>query len=265
MSQTGNPNGGPSGFQPRGNNFPYAQQQPNPGPARDAWNNPIKTEPRKNTEDQNDQKNRNDDGVNDDTVDNIWEDIRKKEDEDGGAPPVQPTAPVDTKKQMDDYLRGVGLSPIELTDQMKEQISNGDFSGILAEINQRTIQAHVKALSGAKTMIDEAVQKAVTEAKQGARDDYLGQMNLQALNNTLPWTKDKAIAPVARTIMQRFLNRGASTEDAIEGVKRYFDHASTVSSAERVNKNRNTNYGGGPRDDSTKGSRGWLDILSPES
>lgn len=246
------------------------QQQPvnDTGNRRDAWNNPIEPEPEPRQRQVDNSRNPggtgdppNDDGIDENTLDTIWEGIKKKTEEPIVPKPGDPPAP-DPKKQLEDYLVSVGLEPLTITDAEKEAMTNGDFSGILTKMNDKIRQSHIKGMSGSKTMIDAAVEQAVTRAMAGANSTFEGKMNLNALYSSLPFTKDKVIGPVAQTVMQKFLDRGASTEDAITGVKKFFAHTSDKFNADGVNKNRNGNYGGSrpnPTDSAPEG--GWLSVL----
>lgn len=260
MSDTGSPYS-PRNVQARHNADANAVMQPQ----KDPWGRPIKQvdttqnkAPPANKDDQVD----NDGGVNDDDIDNIWNDIKKKkEDDNNNPPPNTQVQQEDPNKQISDYLQSVGLDPISLTDQDKEELKEGNFDNFIAKINEKTRNAHLKAMSGSKKMIDAAVADAVKQAMDGANDTFAGRMNLQALHTALPFTKEKAIGPVAQTVMQRMINRGASTEDAIEGVRRFFAKTSELYTNSMVNKNRNTGFSSSRPNSAENGEGGWLDIL----
>ena len=242
-------------------------------PARDAWGRPIKQDNNDGGRQQQNNNNNggggNNDGIDDADIDTIWDAVKKKtvEDDDtggnkGGGNQQQQ---VDPQKQLTDYLDSVGLAPISLSDTEKEEMKEGNFDNVFAKINDKIKNAHLKAMSGSKTMIDAAVADAVTKAMQGANSTYEGKMNLNALHTALPFTKDKAIGPVAQSVMQKFLDRGLSTEDAIDGTRRWFDKTRDMVSQTGVNKNRNGNFGGSrdnSGDDAPDG--GWLKIMRGE-
>lgn len=271
MSNPGNriPSSGEQSGNNRGANFDTTTGYGN----RDPWNNPIRNNDGQNNNNDNKQTNnntdKNDNGVNDDIVNNIWDEVkRENSNSDTNNTNNQQPQPnnnqqqVDPSKQLNDYLNGIGLAPITLSDEEKEQIQNGDFSSIMNKMHQLSVTAHTKALSGAKTMIDDAVKTAVAEATKNANSTFVGQQNLQALYSALPWTKDKAISPVAQTVMQKFLDRGISTEEAIKGVDKYFKHVGNKMSGNNVNSNRNGNFSSGKSDEDNTPEGGWLSILT---
>lgn len=257
------------------NNFGFrgkpepAQKGNSDGPKRDAWNQVIKEEPRQqnnqnNNNNNNNQDDNNNDGIDENTIDNIWEDVKRENSQKPGDNQnntnnnVVPDK-VDPAKQMNDYLLSVGLDPIVLTDKDKEDMSAGNYDTFMGNVNKKIQQAHIKAVASASTLMDKKMEAAVEKAVEKATGIVKGQVNLRELNDALPWTKDKAINPVAQTVMKRFLDRGASTADAIKGVEHFFKHTSKlVGGDEKVNRNRNSNFGSGPSDD---GAESWLDVL----
>lgn len=266
------------GFQAKPGNGPAARREgisdPSMSPQRNPWGRPIKTDDNQrqdtrtsNNDRTDNQVDNNDDGINDADIDTIWEDVKKKKGDDDIDPPPnnRNDPPPDPKKQIDEYLVTIGLEPLVVTDAEKEEMKQGNFDNVFAKMNDKIRTAHLKAMSGSKTMIDNAVKEAVQQAMAGANSTFEGRINLQALHNALPFTKDKAIDPVAQSVMQKFLKRGMSTEDAIDGTRRYFAKVSDAYAGSTVNKNRNTGFGGrGPSAEETAPEGGWLKVLRGE-
>jgi hypothetical protein len=123
------------------------------------------------------------------------------------------------------------------------------------------VSSHINSLKGADTMIQSAVANAIKTAKSETQSEILGEMNKKALESKLPWTKDPAIGPMAQAVMQRFLGKGLSTEDAIKNVERYYDYQDS-----KRGRGVNTNRSGGFNDTGEKPFQapegGWLKILS---
>lgn len=257
-------NGPAANGQPRHNDGFSTQ---NNGPRRDAWNNPIRDEPAPKEKLDADGKPIKDTNasIDDDTIGSIWKEVV---DENSGKKDLTQTPPVgdkpDPKKQLDDYLASQGLDPIVLSDVDKEELKNGNFDNLMLKLSGKIQQAHVKGLSSSQTMIEAAVTKAVEKAVGQSRADASGRENLNALHSALPFTKDPAIGPVAQTVMQKFLDRKMSTEDAIKGVKKFFDHTAGKVTGSEVNRNRSGNYQSARDTNSDgEGRESWLDILSP--
>lgn len=268
MSFAGNPAGGNNQNQPTSKaNFDTTSGG---GNNRDPWNNKVPQQQTKTITDQNadpnaDPNNQNDDGIDDELIAKIWDKVENTT----GNQTTQTTqqtqqttqqTQVDPQKQMTDYLAKVGLTPVTIDDADKEKIQAGDFTPLLDKLNAQIVQAHVKALSGAKELSDRAIADASKNVKDQAIAHMLGQQNLAAMHQALPFTKDKAIAPVAQSVMQKFLDRGFNTEKAVKGVEAYFQNIS--SRVNGGNTSRNQNYSSGVNSEQQK-ENNWLDVLSP--
>lgn len=237
---------------------------------RDAWNRPIKQQNQsggsggQRSEDKQDGGNGNNDGIDDELIANIWNKVENKDDtnnnngnnNNGGGNNNQP-APVDENARLQKYLTDNGLGGFELTDAEKEAASNGDYGPMNKRINDVIVNSHMKALSGAQTMIQKAVRDAVAEVTQKANANYAGHKNLDAMHAALPFTKEKHIAPVAASILQKSLDRGMDTEKAVKVVEAYFNDIGSRMNEGKVNSNRNGNFNSGDK------KQNWLNILAP--
>lgn len=236
--------------------------------ARDAWNQPI-DEPITKPVAKPGEEVTNDDGINDDAIDSIWKDVKKegsKPNDGVVTPPAPAVAAKEPAVQMREYLDSVGLQPIVITDADKEKFAAGDFTDFVANVNQKIQQAHVKAISGSKTLMESMVNDAVTKAVGESKNYVEGRASLEALHTALPFTKNPAIGPVAQTVMQRFMDKGATREQALEGVKRWsktFVQAFDPNYQEtNPNKNRNGNFSGSVNNEGNNGDADWISVLS---
>jgi type II secretory pathway component PulJ len=128
-----------------------------------------------------------------------------------------------------------------------------------------TQQAHMKALQSVNTLMEARIAAAVDVAVNKTKGLMAGDKIVDALHTALPFTKDKSIGPVAQTVMQRFIDRGLSTEDSIKGVKKWFDKAITLADPnyKKPNTNLNGGYRGTPSENTSETN--WLDLLSPNN
>lgn len=253
------------------------------GQQRDAWNQPIK-EPENNAGNKNANGSGNDTSnnqngnvnnntsINTDTIDDIWSDIKKPNSQDdqnrnnqgnnnngGGNQPQQ----LDPATQLKKYLTDNGLGEFTLTDAEKAQLGEGNYDGLQGRILGLVQQAHVKAISSASALIDSKIAAALKQGENATKSLLAGKENMGALHSALPFTKDPAIGPVAQTVMQRFFDRGATQEQAIQGVKKFFEHTAQKVTGNEVNQNRNGNFGSRPKNEND-GVGNWIDILSPK-
>lgn len=226
----------------------------------DAWGQPIREAPVKK---KIEGEEGNDAVIDDEDIDNIWSDVKTKKKVEDQAPPVdnKQQQQIDPKKQLQDYMDSQGLGKFELSDATKAEIAEGKFEGLQGQVLGLVQQAHAKALSGASALIDAKVAKAVEEAGNKTKSYIAGKDMVEALHRALPFTKDPAIGPVAQSVMQKFLDRNASMEQAIEGVKRW--SAKFVNLADpgrQVNPNRNGSFRDGSENENGTGN--WLTILT---
>lgn len=250
--------------------------------ARDAWNRPVQSNNRNDTRDNSiqtgntDNRNNNNQGSgnnndtsNDVNVDDIWKDI-KKENSTGDVRnenTQQTTAPDNRKpeEKLKDYLDSVGIKPVVLDDRDKEDLKNGEFGGVLGRINDQVAQSHIKALQSMNTVVEAKVAAAVDAAVGKSKAAFEGDKALSALNTAHPWTKDPVIGPIAQTIMQQFINRGATQDQAVTGVGKYFDRVDEKRGINKINSNRNGNFRGPADQSETSGDVDWVDLLTPKS
>lgn len=248
----------------------------------DAWNRPI---PQNNRDDMRDnstrtgnmdnrsgndrQQNDNNNIDNDVNVDDIWKDIKRENSTgDDRNRDTTVTAPPDTRKpeeKLKDYLDSVGIKPIVLDDRDKEDLKNGEFGNVLSRINDQVAQSHIQGLKSMNTVVEAKVAAAVEAAVGKSRAAFEGDKALTALQTAHPWTKDPVIGPIAQTIMQQFITKGATQEQAIVGVGKYFDRVDEKRNGGKVNSNRNGNFRGPADNSETSGDVDWVDLLTPKS
>lgn len=251
---------------------------------RDAWNNPVRDTDAGGrggnnhdaggsggTDDQN--KNKND--INEDLINDIWNAHKIENDQNKNGNNNNNNANnnnnnnnndtrPDPETQMNSYLKSVGLDPIVIDDAQKEKMQAGDFTDFITAVNKKLVNSHVKALSGAETMINAAVEKAVKNTKTEMQSSREGEQLRDRIHSELPFTKKASISPVAQSVAQRFIARGMSSDQAIEGVKAYFEDMNNAMNNDGVNKNRNANFSAshkGSQDNTPEG--GWLSVLNP--
>lgn len=230
---------------------------------RDAWNRPIKQDNKGSgdNKDNKDNKDSNNTGIDEELIANIFDKIENKDTNNNTNTDTNTNVQVDEKVQLEKYLKDNGLGGIEFGEAEKEAATNGDFGPMMAKVNSYVINSHMKSLSGSQTMIQKAVQDAMKEAGNKASQNYMGHKNLDAMNEALPFTKEKHIAPVAASILQKALDRGLPTDKAVAVVEAYFnDIGSRVGGSNNVNTNRNGNFNSDNKGDK---KQNWLNILSP--
>jgi len=230
-----------------------------------------------NNNNTNNNNNNNTDNKNDsidDLVQNIWSDVKDGNSGGGNQPQNQQqpqnqnnpnnnnnNGPQKTpEEQIADHLKSVGLEPIQLTEQDKTALQSGDFGGVMDRINQKITGAYIESMKASNKLIENAVTKAVDQAVNKSKNFVEGTQLRELLNEKLPFTKDASIGPVAETIMQRLLGKGATKDQALDGVQKWFDRTfKTVNPDFQPNPNRNEGFRRTPQ--STSEDTDWLKAL----
>lgn len=208
-----------SGIGERIRNWAGQNTQAAPAPAAPAIADLNKPDPNK-TDLQNN-------GINDADVDAIWKDVQKKP-ADQQQQTTQTSAPMVVQKepgeQVKDYMKSVGLEPVALTGADIELLKSGDADGvarIFGNINQQIQKAHIESVKAAQSLITNAMPKMVEEAVAKSKGFVEGKELRGLLQAKFEWAKDSALGPVAETLMQRFLDKGASRDEALQGVDKW--------------------------------------------
>jgi len=196
-------------------------------------------------------------------VDTVWqeqqEDPSKTQPGNPNQQQQQQTQAPPLDQQLEQYLKSQGLGEFMLDERDLEDFKNGNnVPAVLAKINQRIQQSHIKALENANKMINTRVEAAVQKALDGSKEYVEGKELRQLLTTKLPYTKDPAIAPVAETVFARFIEKGLNREKAIEAVDKFFKKTSALVSPENGGNN---NTGGSYRQNMNKSDQDWLTAL----
>lgn len=194
-------------------------------PAPQAQTQPQNPDP--NAQRQKDTNAQND-GINDDDVDAIWKEVQKKpadtQQQNQQQQQFQQPAPKEPGEQVKDYMKSIGLEPVALTGGEIELLKSGDPDGvnqIFGNLNNRIQKAHIESVKATQKMIENVMPKMIEEAVAKSKGFVEGKELRGLLNQKFEWSKDPALGPVAETIMQRFLDRGASRDEALQGVDKW--------------------------------------------
>lgn len=207
-----------------------------------------------------------DTGADDALVTELWNaetGNKGKQDDPAGGNPVQPVAEPDPDKQVANYLKENGIEPIVLNETELEAFKSGEgVQATLDKINQRIVNGHIKAVSTAneliKKQVADAVKKAVGDSATLLRDDKARD----AMRAALPWAKSPEFAPVAETVLNRFLVK--SNNDIPKSVlltKLYFEKQAAAMDPDAATANRNLGGNNRQGTSSAKQDTNWIDVL----
>lgn len=212
--------------------------------------------------------NRQNDTGNDAAVlKDLWSDkpVEKKGDQQQQPNNQQPNnqGPQKTaQEQVDDHFKSIGLEPIKLNENEVVAYKENP-QGLLDMIQTRVQKSYIEAIKGSKQLVDTAVEAAVKKALDSSRGMIEGKELQGLLRAKYSWAADPTIAPIAETVMQRFLDKGQTRDVALENVGKYFNHLGRTMNPDFVprepNGNTNENYNRSPQ--KPDGDTNWLALL----
>lgn len=121
----------------------------------------------------------------------------------------------------DDYVAGLDFGT-QFKQEHVDKLKTGDTSVLpemFAEIQKSTYK---KAMMDVNQLVAAKVKEGVNEALTQANGARNIEKVVDKMNTDLEFTKDPLIAPVAKTILGRALNKGMSQDDAVKAVGQYF-------------------------------------------
>lgn len=166
----------------------------------------------------------NNGGVNEEIFDTLWEDEKKTTPENnGGNPPQnQPDNQRSAGDEFNNYVESLNFSDGIEMDTIVQDLQQGDHKSFQGALSKAGQNAYKKAMVDSHKMIKESVSKAVNDAVGKARGHTQADMAIREMNSKLPYTKDKALAPVAEGVLKRFMEKGQDFETALGSVDKYF-------------------------------------------
>lgn len=122
-----------------------------------------------------------------------------------------------------DFMGGVDLSKIT------EELSAGSTEALQGALTAVAKSTYQRALVDANKVIEARVNKAVEEAVASSRNNVHGDLAVQSMEAQLTFTKDPAIAPIAKAVLAQLMRKGQDAPTAIDNVKKYFLHTRNIS------------------------------------
>ncbi len=189
-------------------------------------------EPQKKPEDdKNNQQN------NDDKFEEIWQNPT----DDTGGPQQQQqqqqvqqstAEPVDSNKVFNEYIEKLELTKSVDLQEISEELNQGKTDGLGNALKTVAAQTYRQAMVDMSKIIDQKVKAGVQAAVQQSNNQVQGNMAVTQMNTALSFTKNPAIAPVAGAVLSQLIKKGKSVDDAVDGVRAFFQNTSKISAKE---------------------------------
>lgn len=184
---------------------------------------------------QTDQTGENNQQNNDDNFEDLWHDP----DDTSGQTQQQQTQPQtqqpgsEQKPNADEafntYIKGLDLTKdIDLA-KVSEGLNQGNTESLGNAFSTIAAKTYRQAMVDMSKIIDQKVAAGVKAAVTQSSNVAQGDMAVRQMNSTLDFTKNPAIAPVAGAVLAQLIKKGKSTEDAVDGVRKFFQNTSKIS------------------------------------
>lgn len=226
---------------------------------------------------QNNQNNQNNDQNNDDEFRNLWQtdddtnnnnqNNQQQNNLNNQQQQQQQQSPQDV---LDNHIKNLPLDVNIDPQKLSQELQEGNFTGLQSLLRESAQNAYKSAMVDANKIIKNKVEEAVDQAVQKAQGLNKADAAINAMNTRFPFTKDEAIKPVADAVLNQFLKKGASLDDAIEKVgqfhRRIIDKAHKEVRTPDDSKFRsgatdlNMNFG----DDDNQDEPDWVNILTSQ-
>ncbi len=183
---------------------------------------------------QQQQQGDNNEPNNADKFENIWQ----TEPEDGdqqqqqtpqGTPQSQQQQTPNADEAFNTYIEGLQLTDGLDLPTISEELNQGKTEGLGKAFSAVASKVYRHAMIDMSRVIDQKVKAGVEQAVQQSSNAAQGNQAVRQMNTTLEFTKNPAIAPVANAALAQLIKKGKSVEDAVEGVRSFFQNTSKLS------------------------------------
>lgn len=182
---------------------------------------------------------------------NIWE-TQTKDTPAGTVTPVPPPAPVDTQKQLSDYISGIQLPELKVSpEDLQKMISTGDMTGLQTSVQGMMRSAIQRVLTDSSRMVNNAMETLRGEFSGAADARVNAHDTRRELQEAVPAAKDPQFKPVIEGVFSRMLAmHGNDRAKALTATKEYWSVFRTMPGSEFGIDDRSPPRGG------PSGSRG---------
>lgn len=230
------------------NNIAYAPDGSVPSAGN--INNEQQQQQQNNQQQNNQQQQQNNGGNNDEIFANMWNDDAPQRNEINNQNNQQQQNNNQTQNndnnnaanQFNDYIKNLNFSNGIDMDAIQNDLAQGNVKSLAAAMQTAGQNAYRQAILDAQKLIKQNVDQAVNSAVNKSRGMMHADTAVREMNEKYPYTKDKAIAPVAEEVLKRFLKKGQDYDTALINVDKYFKRTSELLGG---NKGRPRNQGFG--------------------
>jgi hypothetical protein len=135
-----------------------------------------------------------------------------------------------------EHVKSLGFDDIDL-DGIQSDIMEGKTDSLKTAFAAMAEKVYKSSLLTNKSVIDNAVKAAVSEAVSKAVGTTSSNAALEMMHQQLPFTSDAAIEPVAKAVLAKSLKDGKKPAEAIETTRKFFERMQNIT-AKELNKGK---------------------------
>jgi hypothetical protein len=158
-----------------------------------------------------------------------------------------------------DYINELEFTNLQLSQENLGKLQNGDFSVLGPVMHDFAKQAIRHALITSNKLVNNKLQQSENRILERANNSRHADSYVDKMHNALEFTRDKAIEPVAKSVMAKALQKGQTHEQAIETVRQFFDRVGgAVNGGKRGRSQTGRNSFAGANNDDGEDFTKWL-------
>lgn len=171
---------------------------------------------------------------NDDNLRDIWQ--NPSEDIDAGKTPNQstqtPQQTPDADKTFSTYIDKLGLTKDINLSEISQELNQGNTESLGNAFKSVADKVYRQTMIDVSRLVDQKISKGIEAAVQQSAHATEGNLVVRQMHDALTFTKDPSIAPVAKAALAQLMKKGKSSEEAIDGVRTFFQRMSKLSAKE---------------------------------
>ncbi len=180
---------------------------------------------------------KNNEENNDDNFSKIWEnptdaDAGQQQQLQQQTQQVQQAPAKSSEEVFGTYIEKLELTKDIDLGKISEELNQGNTEGLGTALKAVAAQTYRQAMVDMSKVIDQKVTAGVKAAVQQSSSAVQGNMAVTQMNTALAFTKNPAIAPVAGAVLSQLIKKGKTVDDAVEGVRKFFQNTSKISAKE---------------------------------
>lgn len=128
----------------------------------------------------------------------------------------------------DEHINSLNLLNGVDLEKITADLTSGNTESLENAFKAMSRNVYTSALLNTNKIMDQKIEAAIEQAVTKSKNSIGSDFALQQMNSQLPFTAKPAIAPMAKQVLEQLIKKGSSTEEAIAGVKDYFQQTASV-------------------------------------